>query len=103
MTFSAICEPRSVHFLAVPTGCADWRITPQRTRSGGRIHHRTHNAAERKCLLAWRTALGPEWKRVQQTWLHSLGNLTLTGYNSEYSDRPFAEKRDMAAGSRKAR
>ena len=48
--------------------------------------------------LAWRTALGPEWKRVQQTWLHSLGNLTLTGYNSEYSDRPFAEKRDMAGG-----
>ena len=28
-------------------------------------------------------------------WLHTLGNLTLTGYNSEYSDRPFAEKRDM--------
>lgn len=48
--------------------------------------------------LPWRTALGPEWKRVQQTWLHSLGNLTLTGYNSEYSDRPFAEKRDMKGG-----
>jgi uncharacterized protein with ParB-like and HNH nuclease domain/predicted transport protein len=48
--------------------------------------------------LAWRTALGPEWKRVQQTWLHLLGNLTLTGYNSEYSDRPFAEKRDMSGG-----
>jgi uncharacterized protein with ParB-like and HNH nuclease domain/predicted transport protein len=48
--------------------------------------------------LAWRTALGPEWKRVQQTWLHSLGNLTLTGYNSEYSDRSFVEKRDMVGG-----
>ena len=47
---------------------------------------------------SWRTALGPEWKRVQQTYLHTLGNLTLTGYNSEYSDRPFAEKRDMAGG-----
>ena len=43
----------------------------------------------------WREALGPDWQRVQQTWLHTLGNLTLTGYNSEYSDRPFAEKRDM--------
>jgi predicted transport protein len=30
--------------------------------------------------------------------LHTLGNLTLTGYNAEYSDRPFAEKRDMAGG-----
>lgn len=47
---------------------------------------------------SWKTALGPEWERVQQTWLHTLGNLTLTGYNSEYSDRPFNEKRDMAGG-----
>jgi len=29
-----------------------------------------------------------------------LGNLTLTGYNAEYSDRPFAEKRDMRGGLR---
>lgn len=46
----------------------------------------------------WRAELGPDWKRVQETWLHTLGNLTLTGYNSEYSDRPFAEKRDMPGG-----
>ncbi len=47
---------------------------------------------------AWRSALGTEWQRIQQTWLHTLGNLTLTGYNSEYSDRPFTEKRDMEGG-----
>ena len=47
---------------------------------------------------AWRSALGDEWERVQQEWLHTLGNLTLTGYNAEYSDRPFVEKRDMAGG-----
>jgi predicted transport protein len=47
---------------------------------------------------AWRQALGAEWQRVQQQWLHTLGNLTLTGYNAEYSDRPFAEKRDMVGG-----
>ena len=46
----------------------------------------------------WREALGSEWERVQKTWLHTLGNLTLTGYNAEYSDRPFAEKRDMPGG-----
>jgi predicted transport protein len=46
----------------------------------------------------WREALGPEWQRVQETWLHTLGNLTLTGYNAEYSDRPFVEKRDMKGG-----
>jgi len=43
----------------------------------------------------WREALGEEWQRIQQTWLHTLGNLTLTAYNSDYSDRAFIEKRDM--------
>lgn len=47
---------------------------------------------------AWKSVLGSEWARVQQTWLHTLGNLTLTGYNSEYGDRAFAEKRDMKGG-----
>ena len=46
----------------------------------------------------WKQELGEEWERIQQTWLHTLGNLTLTGYNSEYSDRSFQEKRDMAGG-----
>jgi len=45
--------------------------------------------------LKWREALGPDWQRVQQTWLHTLGNLTLTAYNSDYSDRSFPDKRDM--------
>jgi uncharacterized protein with ParB-like and HNH nuclease domain/predicted transport protein len=48
--------------------------------------------------VAWKNDLGLEWARVQKEWLHTLGNLTLTGYNSEYSDRPFAEKRDMVGG-----
>ncbi len=50
----------------------------------------------------WRDDLGPEWHRVQESWLHTLGNLTLTGYNAEYSDRPFREKRDMNAGFRES-
>lgn len=50
----------------------------------------------------WRDELGPEWQRVQETWLHTLGNLTLTGYNAEYSDRPFADKRDMKGGFRES-
>jgi uncharacterized protein with ParB-like and HNH nuclease domain/predicted transport protein len=45
----------------------------------------------------WQDELGPDWHRVQQEWLHTLGNLTLTGYNSEYSDRPFAYKRDQVS------
>lgn len=46
----------------------------------------------------WKAELGDEWERIQQTWLHTLGNLTLTAYNAEYSDRPFAEKRDRPGG-----
>jgi uncharacterized protein with ParB-like and HNH nuclease domain/predicted transport protein len=47
---------------------------------------------------AWREALGPNWAQVQEEWLHRLGNLTLTGYNPELSDRPFLEKRDHPEG-----
>lgn len=46
----------------------------------------------------WQEELGADWQRVHATYLHTLGNLTLTGYNSEYSDRPFIEKRDMKGG-----
>lgn len=48
----------------------------------------------------WRADLGPNWQTVQETYLHTLGNLTLTGYNPELSDRPFREKRDMPGGFR---
>ncbi|MGH9871669.1 MAG: GmrSD restriction endonuclease domain-containing protein [Pyrinomonadaceae bacterium] len=51
-----------------------------------------------KLSLEWRNDLGPEWERIHKTYLHTLGNLTLTGYNSEYNDRPFQQKRDMEGG-----
>lgn len=46
----------------------------------------------------WRDALGDRWEEVHEEYLHTLGNLTLTGYNPELSDRPFIEKRDMDGG-----
>lgn len=46
----------------------------------------------------WREMLGTDWKSIQEAWLHRLGNLTLTGYNSEYSDRSFCEKKTMPKG-----
>lgn len=48
--------------------------------------------------VEWRNDLGEEWKEIQKTYLHTLGNLTLTRYNSELSDRPFIVKRDMVGG-----
>ena len=48
--------------------------------------------------LQWQAELGEDWGKVKETYLHTLGNLTLTGYNSELSDRPFAEKKKIAGG-----
>ena len=46
----------------------------------------------------WKSSLGFDYKRIHEEWLHTSGNLTLTGYNSEYGNRPFLEKRDMKGG-----
>lgn len=46
----------------------------------------------------WREMLGENWKDIQKTWVHRLGNLTLTGYNSTYSDKDFAEKKTVDGG-----
>lgn len=51
-----------------------------------------------KLSVEWQHALGKNWQDVHQRYLHTLGNLTLTGYNPEYSDKSFAEKRDMFGG-----
>ncbi|WP_293736495.1 DUF262 and DUF1524 domain-containing protein [uncultured Phascolarctobacterium sp.] len=48
--------------------------------------------------LEWQADLGTEWHDVQKKYLHTIGNLTLTAYNSEMSDRPFLEKLDMSGG-----
>ena len=46
----------------------------------------------------WKNDLGDNWEEIQAKYLHTLGNLTLTGYNSEYSDKPFKEKKSMKGG-----
>lgn len=44
---------------------------------------------------AWQKMLGDNWNLVHDRWLHTLGNLTLTGYNTELGDKPFEIKKDM--------
>lgn len=46
----------------------------------------------------WIASLGENWEEIQRKYLHTLGNLTITAYNSEYSDHPFLTKRDMDKG-----
>ena len=51
---------------------------------------------------AWIQALGPEAEEIHSTWLHRLGNLTLTAYNSNMSNATFQEKRDADLGYKKS-
>lgn len=51
---------------------------------------------------AWIKALGSDYEQIHEIWLHRIANLTLTGYNSKYSNSPFAEKRDMEHGFRES-
>ena len=48
----------------------------------------------------WKQMLGDDWANVQTTWLHRLGNLTLTAYNnnSKLSNKPFEEKKNIKGG-----
>lgn len=85
------------------TGPGAWKITTE--KSGCRWKNTPLNTS---CLRT-RTFLqngvklwGKTGNASKNKWLHTLGNLTLTGYNSEYSDRPFEEKRDMAGGFRES-
>lgn len=49
---------------------------------------------------SWQQELGENWQEVQEKYLHTIGNLTLTGYNSKLSDRPFEEKQCICGGFR---
>ena len=42
----------------------------------------------------WKTMLGDNYEEIQEKYLHTFANLTLTGINSELSNKPFEIKRD---------
>ena len=47
----------------------------------------------------WKSHLGEDWEEEHEQLLHTLGNLTLTNYNPELSNRPYPEKRALLADS----
>ena len=51
---------------------------------------------------AWTKELGPDAEAVHAEWLNRVANLTLTAYNSSYSNKSFADKRDMKHGFRES-
>ncbi len=51
-----------------------------------------------KLTEEWERDLGENFKEIHNKYLHTIGNLTWTGYNSEYSNKSFQEKRGMEKG-----
>ncbi|MCQ2768832.1 DUF262 and DUF1524 domain-containing protein [Helicobacter pylori] len=46
----------------------------------------------------WQRDLGENFEAIHEKYLHTIGNLTLTGYNNKYSNKSFQEKRGMENG-----
>ena len=55
-----------------------------------------------KLTSVWKRELGENHSEIHDKFLHTIGNLTLTGYNTEYSNSHFKEKRDMEKGFRQS-
>lgn len=49
--------------------------------------------------VSWQNILGGNWRVLLEKWVHTLGNLTLTGYNPELSNSSFADKKALFAES----
>ena len=50
--------------------------------------------------VSWQKMLGATWRTAHEKWVHTLGNLTLTGYNAELGNGSFAEKKAAFAESK---
>lgn len=51
----------------------------------------------------WKSELGINYEDTYNRYLHTIGNITLTGYNSKMSNKSFSEKRDMDKGFKDSR
>ncbi|GAA8918158.1 hypothetical protein BTM223_04010 [Helicobacter pylori] len=51
-----------------------------------------------KLTEEWEKDLGENFQEIHDKYLHTIGNLTLTGYNTEYSNKSFQEKQGMEKG-----
>lgn len=54
-------------------------------------------------MPSWIDALGEDYEEIHETWLHRIGNLTITAYNSKYSNNSFEDKLTMQNGFRQSR
>lgn len=56
-----------------------------------------------KISAEWKKELGKDSELIHQKYVNTLGNLTLTAYNPEYSNRSFPEKKNMKKGFKESK
>ena len=79
------------------------RLENARTREQHEIYGKTYSVEHimpQTLNDEWKRDLGPDHQAIHERWLHRIANLTLTAYNSEYSNCSFTRKRDMEHGFR---
>lgn len=87
------------YFLA----CIEDSIQPDESKlllqlRNGDIKLSIEHIMPQKLSGAWKRTLGDNAEIIHETWLNRLANLTLTGYNSTYSNKPFTEKKECENG-----
>lgn len=61
-----------------------------------------HILPQKENAVLWKKSLGEEYSKVYEVYLHTLGNLTFTGYNSELGTKSFSEKKRIIRENSKA-
>lgn len=61
-----------------------------------------HILPQKENAILWKKDLGKDYDRVYDVYLHTLGNLTITGHNSELGTKSFSDKKKIIKENSKA-
>lgn len=61
-----------------------------------------HILPQKENAAVWKKEVGSNYNKVYEIYLHTLGNLTITGHNSELGTKPFSEKKKIIKDNSKA-
>ena len=61
-----------------------------------------HILPQKENAAVWKKEVGENYSRVYEVYLHTLGNLTITGHNSELGTKSFRDKKEINRANSKA-
>lgn len=61
-----------------------------------------HILPQKENAVVWKKEVGEDYSRVYETYLHTIGNLTITGHNSELGTKSFNDKKKIIRDNSKA-